>query len=181
MKEQEIAKRWAQALFNLGHEESGWNEKVREFKTHLELIEAYPKLQKIFTSPSISKEDKEKILLKIFHGKVEEKYSRFLSLLIRKDRYKYLPEIARHYIKLVNNALSAHEMTLTTAVPLEEALAQQIREKVEKDLAIKTNFTTKVDPSIGGGVILTVDNRIFDASVKSKMEHLKHKLMKISL
>lgn len=181
MKEQEIAKRWAQALFSLGKEEADWKEKVNEFKTHLELMETYPKLEKIFTNPNISKEEKEKILMKIFHGKVEEKYSRFLALLIRKDRYRYLPEIARHYIKLVNSALSAHEMTLTTAVPLEEALAQEIREKVEKDLAIKTVFTTKVDPSIGGGVIITVDNRIFDASVKSKMEHLKQKLMKISL
>lgn len=61
-------------------------------------------------------------------------------------------------------------VTVTTAVPLDHELRARVTQKCELDLGQNVFLIERVDPSIIGGIILTVNGRRYDASVRHQLE-----------
>ena len=61
-------------------------------------------------------------------------------------------------------------VTVTTAVPLDNELRMLVTQKCELDLGRNVFLIERVDPSITGGIILSVNGRRRDASVRHQLE-----------
>ena len=65
------------------------------------------------------------------------------------------------------------EVTLTSAVELDDEVVEQVGEEIERQTDREVDLETEVDPDILGGLVLRVGNMVLDASLRSKLERLR--------
>lgn len=169
--------RYAQALFDLASDEG----KIGAVEADLKSIKAMraesADLRTLIGSPTFSAEDKGKGLLAIadkaaFDGLTKK----FLGLLAANNRISALPAVISAFEALSAKARGVVAATVTTAVPLTDAQASGVAAALRQALGKDPEITTAVDPSILGGLKVKVGSRLFDASLKSRLDSLKFAL-----
>jgi F-type H+-transporting ATPase subunit delta len=176
-KETEVGERYAQALFDLSLEE-GSLEAVRADLWSLKAMIADSRdLKTLLASPGFSAEDKLNGLTAIgkaagFHPTT----MKFLGVLTTNRRASQLPAVIASFARLYDKHRGVVAAEVVTAVKLSakqlEGVAAQLRASLGKDPEI----TTTVDPSILGGLKVRVGSRLFDASLKSRLDQMKFAL-----
>jgi len=130
---------------------------------------------KMLKSPVIPHLKKGEILVKIFEGKVSKLTLAMFNLIVRKNREKILPQIAREFINAFNEARGFQPAHVMTAVALTTTLKSSVKELVKNISSKKPLLTAEVEKNIIGGYILTMDDRQIDQSVKGALNKLKLK------
>ncbi|RNB82044.1 F0F1 ATP synthase subunit delta [Brevibacillus fluminis] len=169
-----VAKRYARALFEVAKERGLIEQIESELKDIVAAVESNQELGKILTHNQISIESKEQLLKDLFGAHVAAETLNFLSVLIDNGREHELGEIATAYVAMANEARGVADAVVTTAKPLGEEevneLAAQFGKKVNKTLRVQT----VVDPAILGGVVVRIGDRLYDGSIKRKLEQFAH-------
>jgi F-type H+-transporting ATPase subunit delta len=103
-----------------------------------------------------------------------------VRLLAARDRIGVLPDVARAYERLVDRELGRARVAIRSAAKLEpeqltalEALAKRL---TGASLIV---VSTKVDPELIGGVTLAVGGTVYDGSVKTQLERLADKMVRV--
>ena len=129
-------------------------------------------LKDMLYSPVISSSIKKSALLEVFKG-INPATVNLIDTLITNKRTDLLPEVASKFITLYEQQKGSQIATVTTAVPLTEALEAKVLAKVKeltgKDAAIKNI----VDENILGGFILRVGDTQYNASIANQLSKLK--------
>lgn len=98
-------------------------------------------------------------------------------LLVRKGRSFLAPDIARSFGELLDAQKGIEHATASTAVALTaaetEALRQTLRARTGKDVILET----KVDPSLLGGVVIQIGDKLIDASTRARLRALRESLV----
>ncbi len=99
-----------------------------------------------------------------------------LLLLISKGRLGLMGEFADEYQRLWNSHRGIEIAEVTTAVPLtkedEEKLARHLGRIVGKKVEIKAD----INPSVIGGFVARIGDRLLDGSIRSKLAALKKEM-----
>lgn len=169
-----IASRYAKSLIDLAVEQKKLDrikEDVDSFQKVVEVRDFYLLLK----SPIIKPDKKLAIFEKIFLGKYDVLTMEFLKILLRKGREQYLPEVAKEFLVQYRQIKGISVVKVTTAKPLSEHAIESIRQKLLDSVATKDHIeiSTKVDPLLVGGFVIEFGDRLYDASIKHKLEKLK--------
>ena len=97
----------------------------------------------------------------------------FLELLAEKHRMPAIFRIRDRFDELWAEAKKRLEVTLTSAVELDDKIVEQVREEVERQTDREIDLEAQVDPDILGGLVLRVGNMVLDASLRSKLEKIE--------
>jgi F-type H+-transporting ATPase subunit delta len=101
----------------------------------------------------------------------------FLKILIEKRRERFIFNIFREYVNLVNKEKKRLLVKVITAIPLQEdmkiKITEWLRDYTKKD--IQVNFMT--DSQILGGIILHIGHTLIDGSLRNRLEKLKNHLL----
>ena len=172
-----VGERYAQALFDLATEHKQVAA-VEGDLASLKLALADSKdLRTLLNSPTFSAEDKAKGLAGIAaKAKFNATTQKFLGLLAANGRAAALPAVITGYAKRSANARGAVFAEVTTAVALTAAQAKGVQSALRQSLGKDPEITTRVDPAILGGIKVKVGSRLFDASLRSKLDSLKFAL-----
>lgn len=171
-----VAKRYATALFNsaLG---AGIMPDVREetraFKT---LLSDTPGLRDFLLSPQVMADEKKAIIDTALGGRASDLFVRFLRLLVDKKRLPFVEEIADAYNYLYERHEGILEVRVITAVPLDDAMREKTLAKLGKETGKTIRITPVVDPDVIGGVILVMEDKIIDGSIRHYLETLRRDL-----
>jgi F-type H+-transporting ATPase subunit delta len=87
-----------------------------------------------------------------------------------------LPEVISGFEALSAKARGVVSAQVTTAVALSAAQAKGIASALRTALGQNPDIETRIDPSILGGIKVQVGSRLFDASLRSKLDSLKFAL-----
>jgi len=101
-----------------------------------------------------------------------------LFLVIDKRREAYLPEIVRSLASLVDRARGLVDVEVRTAVELGEADRDWLGRTLASRLGRPLRPRFVADPSLLGGLVVKVDDRLFDASFRRRLERLGEHLAK---
>lgn len=177
-----VSKTYGEALFDLAVEEHALDALADEAKVVLEAFRENPELSKLLNHPKIVKEEKISVVENIFKGRASDHMVGFLTLIVEKDRYNELEAIIQYFLDKVREEKNIGVAYVTSAVPLEDAQKEQIRQK----LLHTTKYTEfemiyKEDKSLIGGLIIRVGDRVVDSSIRSRINHLSKELYNISL
>ncbi len=88
-----------------------------------------------------------------------------------------MPAIEEGYHQLVDKREGRVLAQLTTAVPVSAAEQKQLAERLSKRLHLDVRFEAKVDPSLLGGAVVRVGDRVFDASLTTRLQQLRQDLL----
>ena len=99
-------------------------------------------------NPTLSKEQKNQLLLTVFQNEVPTILKRFITLVLNESREDLLQFMAASYITLYRkdkNIISGKLITATEVTPeMEQKMADMIKKKTNGTV----EFETKVDPEI---------------------------------
>ncbi len=110
----------------------------------------------------------------------DELLRNFLRLVAEKGRIGEIEEIAREFDRLVAADERRLTLELTTAIELSDDEAQDIAKQIEKATGRTVEATRRVDPNLIGGLVLQADSLRVDASVRGRIERLRHELVRRS-
>ena len=173
----DVGARYAQALFELA-EQNGALAAVESDLAGLKAArEESDDLRRFLGSPAFTAEQKGQALAAIAQaGNAHALTQKFLGLLAQNRRASALPAVVAAFQRLAAEKRGAVAAEVVTALPLSAAQKKGVAAALRKALGKDPEITTRVDPSILGGMKVRVGSRLFDASVKSKLDSLKFAL-----
>lgn len=175
----EVAATWGKTLF-IGIEPSQRERVRQQLLARLPTLSQDP-LNAFFLSPVVPPEDKIAALKTYLDKTTPPFLEQFLILLLLKERWGDLPDIADYYSKLVQQEEGILTATLTTTIPLNahnrKTLLERLTNTFHKNLAL----TEIVDPELKGGAILKVGNSLWDGSVRGQLAQLRERLLTAKL
>ncbi len=97
----------------------------------------------------------------------------FLELLVEKHRMPEIFRIRRELDELWKKENRRLDVTVVSAVELDEAVVEKIGQEVERQTGEEVELSSRVDDEILGGIVLQVGNMVLDASIRSRLEKLR--------
>ncbi|SJZ48062.1 F0F1 ATP synthase subunit delta [Selenihalanaerobacter shriftii] len=177
----QIAKRYSQALFELAVEKSKVKELQDDLIEVLDTIEEHEELNEVIYHPRISREDKKSLLDELFGSKISQTLLNFLKLLIDKRREKTLEAILDQYIELANQENKILEIEVETAVELSDDNSVKLKEKLEELTNTEVILDIKINPELIGGLVLKIGDKVIDGSLHKYLQVMKDNLTKIEV
>ncbi|MHB8064672.1 MAG: F0F1 ATP synthase subunit delta [Ruminiclostridium sp.] len=166
-----VEKRYAQALMELSVSDI---ESIRqELGEFVGIYNSDKEFSNFLLDPRIKTDNKQTVIRNVFTDKLSKNMLNFILLLITKQRIKNIPEIYEQLVQLINEKLNVLDMKIITAQPLEEQQRYNIKEKFRTMYSASGVKTTEiVDPSIIGGIKVIIGDKVYDGSIKGRIESL---------
>ncbi|MGF7057708.1 F0F1 ATP synthase subunit delta [Brassicibacter mesophilus] len=167
-----IGKRYAEALFEAATELDKLDQFKQEIKAVSDVFENEPQLKTIFEHPKLSKNEKKDIIKSIFGGKVSQEILNLCYIVVDKSREKHMKDISEQYIKLSNKKMGIVEAQAVTAVPMDEEEKLKLQSKLSEKLGKKVLLSNIVDEKLMGGVLVKIEDKVIDSSIKGRLEDI---------
>lgn len=100
----------------------------------------------------------------------------FIFSLLKRDRLEYLEAIIAELKKRVLKLDGKLAVTVTVAKEISDTEKKELQDELAQSFSKKILMTTKVDPTVLGGVIVTVGNTVYDGSLKNSLDKFVKKL-----
>jgi len=139
-------------------------------------IEEVPELRELLRNPQVDPRARAAALDDVL-GDADELLRNFLRLLSAKGRSGQIEEIHEEFERLAAAEERRLEVELTTAHLLSDEDERHIVEQIERASGLKVEATRNVDPDLIGGVVLQAGSLRVDASVRGRLERLRHELV----
>jgi F-type H+-transporting ATPase subunit delta len=122
-------------------------------------------------------EKKTGVIAALFRGRPSDLLQRLITLLLERDRIELLPLIAKAYVRLWNTRKGIVEAEAVSARELDETEAREIAAAAGRALGGKQiELRRRVDPGLMGGLLLRMEGRIYDGSVRARLRALREQL-----
>ena len=167
---------YARALFDAAKEKDRLERVREELGDFVAAIEEVPELRELLRNPQVDPRARAAALDDVL-GDADELLRNFLRLLSVKGRSGQLEEIHQEFERLAAAEERLLEVELTTAYELSDEDERSILEQIERASGRKVEATRSVDPDLIGGVVLQAGSLRVDASVRGRLERLRHELV----
>jgi F-type H+-transporting ATPase subunit delta len=172
-----VAKRYALALFQIAKDTQLLGVVEEELRVVKEVMLYNTDLKAVLKSSKLSMDKKKEILKEAF-ASVNAFVLNTLLILIDRHREDEIVEVANQYFMLANEAAGVAEAKVYSTRELtdeeREAISAVFAAKVGKKSLRIENI---VDSELLGGVKLRIGNRIYDGSLRGKLDRLERKLL----
>jgi F-type H+-transporting ATPase subunit delta len=136
-------------------------------------VAAHDELRAMLQNPEIESTVKAEVLVSVAKG-ADKQVINFLRLIAEKGRAGELREIADELDTLVAAEQRILDVELTTATELSDTDFDRILGSIEEASGRKVQATRKVDPDLIGGIVLQAGSMRLDASVRGRLDRLRH-------
>lgn len=171
-----VARNYAEALFALG-EEHGESVRYGDLLGGLAFaVAATPNAQGVLMSPRVTKAAKAKLLADTLPD-APKPFVAFLQALVKRNRQGILTEISTVYNGLVDTKLNRVRVQVTLAHESTPTLATQIAAALTAALGKEALVGFSTDPSVLGGAVVRVGDRVHDGSLRRKLIMLRRQLL----
>ena len=177
-----VSKTYGDALFELALESGQTDDLFEEAKKMLEIIQTNEDLEKMMNHPKIVIEEKQKIIEKIFQGRASREMTGLLMMIISKGHYNEFDSVLEYFITQVKEYKKIGTAYIISAMELSLMQKDAIRRKLlDTTDYVQFELIYETDPSLIGGIVIRIGDRVVDGSVKSSLERLNSELSKLKL
>jgi F-type H+-transporting ATPase subunit delta len=168
----DAARVYAQALFEAGRDKGKLDALQQQLAQFADAVDRDRDLQVFFFSPYLSTAEKQEGIARGISG-AEPELTNFLELLVEKHRMTEVFRIRRELDELWKQENRRLDVTVTSAVELDQSVVEKIGQEVERQTGEKVDLSSGVDADILGGIVVQVGNMVLDASIRSRLEKLR--------
>jgi F-type H+-transporting ATPase subunit delta len=169
------ARRYAEAAFELGRGDGtldAWADDVARLSEAL----ANPQIEAIVKHPAIAFARKEEVLRRVVGGGVSKEALALVLLMIRRGRPKQVAAMVERFNELLRRERGIVRAEVRTALPLDDTERTAVSERLRALTGEKVEISEIVDSSLIGGIAVRIGDRLYDASVRSRLERLRARL-----
>ena len=176
-KSTDVGARYAQALFELAKTQGRLAAVEADLKSFKAMRAESADLRRLLASPGFSAEDKTKALLALAESaKLDPTTRKFLGLMGRNGRAAAIASAITAFEALAAAERGAVSAEVTTAIKLTAAQEAGLKAALRQALGKDPEISTQVDASLLGGIKVRVGSRLYDASLKSRLDSLRFAL-----
>lgn len=168
----ELAKEYGTALFLLASEEQSVEACAASLVTVEEAFQSNPDYVALLSAPSIPKQERLALLDEAFKDIAPSALS-FVKLLCEKGRLSFFSECKEEFDALLAASQRVVTAKVTSAVPLTDAQKQALIDKLQAMDGRTVTADYHLDASLLGGVVVELDDRVLDGSLKQQIRKLK--------
>ena len=175
---------YAEALFDAAMETGPAKaaEMMEEILTVRKVLAENPEFDGLMRHPVIPKQEKIRVVKDVFLGRVSDELESFLEIVVSKERYRDLDAIFSCYIDKVKEQRKIGIAYVTTAVELTAGQKNAVEARLlETSGCLEMEMHYSVEPDIIGGMIIRMNGRVVDSSIRTKLDGLTKQLLQIQL
>jgi F-type H+-transporting ATPase subunit delta len=171
-----VAKRYALALFEVVGV-AKLEETVSELRLVKNVLDTNVDLRKVLSHPKVSKSQKKDLIKESIGTELSQPVMNTVYLMVDRNRYTYISEMAAQFIELANEAQGIADATVYSVRPLTDAEIQKLEQTFAARVGKKAlRINNIVDSSLVGGIKIRIGNRIFDGSISGKLNRMERQL-----
>jgi F-type H+-transporting ATPase subunit delta len=176
-KSSSVATAYARPLLELANEQNQAEAIGKELSALRELVESNRTFAEFLANPGVSEAERAQLLDRVFKGRASPLLMNFLRVLNTRGRLGMLAQVSEAYDDLLDELFGKIEVDVTVAQRLTPEGMEEVRRSVSQALGKEAVVHQYVDDSIIGGLVLRVQDRLIDASVRSQLRTLKNQMM----
>ncbi len=169
----ETSKSYADALFSLAMETDTVAEPIAALKEVRDGLTATEGALDLLASPSIPKDERCAVLEKAFGYIQPEHVLSFVGVLTQHGHIRELDDCLTAYRELHDAASRLSTAYVTSAVELTDGEKAELTEKLSRKFNRTVRLECAVDPSLLGGLVVRVDSKVIDGSLKHRLQQIK--------
>jgi F-type H+-transporting ATPase subunit delta len=176
-KQTHAAGEYARAIFDLANEQQQAEAIGEELLALKQIVQANPMFAAFLRDPAIGADERRRMIDQAFHGRISPLLMNTLGVMNRKGRLSLLVEIADEYKLMLDEQLGNVEVKVTVVHEMDGQMLDEVRNRVSA--VFKKNAVVRqiVDESIIGGMVLQIEDRLIDGSVRTQLEAMKKELL----
>ena len=171
------ARRYAEAAFEIGRADGTLDTWERDLE-RLRAAIADPELRSLVEHPAVAYADKERVVRRVVGDVVPESVSLVL-LMIRRGRPGAIGRMVEHFAELVRRHRGVELAEVRTVLPMEDEQRDAVAGRLHQMTGSKIEINEVVDESLIGGITVRIGDRLYDASVRNRLERLRARLTAI--
>jgi F-type H+-transporting ATPase subunit delta len=173
-----VARRYAQALLELAVEKGQVDKVVADMSTVADAWNTSPELRNAIENPLVSHPVKKGVMGELADQIGAAPITRnALLLMVDRRRTRALPYLAKSLRELADARQGLLRAEVTTAAPLSDAYYGRLQAQLEKMTGMRVVVERRTDPAVIGGVVTRIGDRIFDGSLRTRLESLRDALL----
>jgi F-type H+-transporting ATPase subunit delta len=176
-----VARRYAHALFQValgGNAEAAVGADLESLER---LHDEDPSFLEFLVSPEVFIDRKHEFIDKVFGPRVNALTVRFLHLLVDKKRIASFPEACKEFQRLGEEHRGMVRAQVRTAVPLDSDQEARLKKDLDRITGKQVLIEKIVDPSLLGGVVVNLGNRVIDQSLRRGLKRMREQLMQAEI
>lgn len=171
------ARRYARALLDVALEKGEAEALRAELQQMAALIGGHKDLSALLGNPAVSAERKRKLVAAVAgQAKASELLTRLLTLMGERDRLDLLPMVGAAYARMWNAHRGVVPAEAVSALPLDESQSRAVAKALGAATGREVDLHTRVDPRLLGGMLVKMEGRTYDGSVRARLTALRRAL-----
>jgi F-type H+-transporting ATPase subunit delta len=170
------ARRYAEAAFEVALRDDtvdAWREELDAAAA----IAADDEVGRMLANPAVPLETRTAMAATIFGAVVGQPVLNLIGLMLRRGRIYELSRVAAEFRRLDNVRQGITLATATSAAPLSQDEVRAVTARMEQLTGGRIELDVQVDPSLLGGLVVRVGDRLIDGSVRGRLERLRNQLV----
>jgi F-type H+-transporting ATPase subunit delta len=168
------ARRYAEAALEIGRADGTLDRWERDLQ-QLSAVLADEQLRTLAEHPAVPYAEKERVIRRVA-GDVSPEALNLVLLMIRRGRPRAIPRMVEHFANLLRRERGVALAEVRTALPLDDAQRGAVMERLHELTGDEIEINEVVDESLIGGITVRIGDRLYDASVRSRLERLRARL-----
>ena len=170
-----IARPYAKAAFEYARDANAFAAWSQALKTAAEIV-ADPRVAPLTKSPSLTSADLADLIIDVAGAKLDAGMQNFVRVLAENHRLLLLPEISAHYEELRSAVENTVDVEVVSAVPLDTAQADKLKQALSTRLKRQVRMRTAVDSALLGGAVVRAGDLVIDGSLQGRLQRLATEL-----
>ena len=175
-RRESAARRYAEAAFEVALRDNT----LAAWRTELDsaaAIVAVERIGRALADPSIPLETRTATAAATFGPLVGRQVLNLIGLMLRRGRIQEMPRLAAEFRRLDDARQGITRATAIGAAALTAGEIGALTQRLEQFTGGRVELDVQVDPSLLGGVVVRVGDRLIDGSVRSRLERLRNQLV----
>jgi F-type H+-transporting ATPase subunit delta len=170
------ARRYAEAAFEVANRDDTVEAWRSELDTAASIV-SDERVGRILANPALPLERRIEMAKEIFGKSVDQPVLNMIGLMLRRGRIHEMPQLAAEFRRLDNARQGITLATATSASPLTPDEVRALTQRMEQFTGGRVELDLQVDPSLLGGLVVRVGDRLIDGSVRGRLERLRNQLV----
>jgi F-type H+-transporting ATPase subunit delta len=170
---------YAESLLDLANERGIADDIFSEFESLAEYIKSDAEFAGFLESTAVDDDDRRAALQQIFTGRINELLLNTLLVLNDHNRAGLVPLVFDRFKERYDAQMNRQDVRVSTAVPLDDAQRDAIRSALAAVTGKEIILQETVDEGLLGGLLVRIDDRQFDGTLRSKLATLRESVIRL--
>ena len=171
-----LGRLYAEPMLRLAEERGQGDALLEELQDLVALLDQNPRLDDFLSSPLVDGKLRARVIEDMFRGQASDLLVDSLQVINRKGRLTFLRAVAAAYRVAYRDLRGWVDVHIRTAVPLTDAVRTRIQDAVAASTGRKPTLAERVDPALIGGIVIEIEGRKVDGSVRTRLLEVRDAL-----